>query len=323
MARANQTKKDKGVKKAKSGLPSGGLMSIVQSQIDNSASSPLAKKKSSSSPAPLLKKKSSSKATPLLKKKSSVTSSKSASPAALSKKASALTKKASTTSADDPTMAQVDSHVPHKELYEVVYDPVNKISHSVYLMKTEIKANNNKFYVVQVLKKKGSELYGCFTRYGRVGQNGVAGFEGNGLTLSLDIARANFFKKVKSKKAGSKGYTEIKMACGKKDNAAGGKVGQDKAKFEKVKQNKNKSKLDEHVQSLINFIFDKDLMTKSVVAVGYDVNKMPLGELSKSTVMHGYRVLRQIEDTLSGKTKGDLAALSGEFYTHIPHNFGF
>jgi len=77
------------------------------------------------------------------------------------------------------------------------------------------------------------------------------------------------------------------------------------------------------VQSLINFIFDKDLMTKSVVAVGYDVNKMPLGELSKDTMMHGYRVLRQIEDTLGGKTKGDLSALSSEFYTHIPHNFGF
>ena len=64
-------------------------------------------------------------------------------------------------------------------------------------------------------------------------------------------------------------------------------------------------------------------MAKSVVAVGYDVNKMPLGELSKVTVMHGYRVLRSIEDHLSGKKKGDLAALSSEFYTHIPHNFGF
>ena len=64
-------------------------------------------------------------------------------------------------------------------------------------------------------------------------------------------------------------------------------------------------------------------MTKSVVAVGYDVNKMPLGELSKSTVMHGYRVLRQIEDVLANKNTGDLAALSSEFYTHIPHNFGF
>ena len=149
------------------------------------------------------------------------------------------------------------------------------------------------------------------------------GWEGNGGPTTLDVARAQFFKKVKSKKAGAKGYTEIKMAAVKKDNASGGKIDQDKAKFEKAKKSQNKSKLDENVQSLINFIFDKELMTKSVVAVGYDVNKMPLGELSKSTVMHGYRVLRQIEDVLGKKTTGDLAKLSGEFYTHIPHNFGF
>ena len=62
------------------------------------------------------------------------------------------------------------------------------------------------------------------------------GFEGNGGPTSLDAARAQFFKKVKSKKAGSKGYTEIKMAAGKKDNAAGGKVDQEKTKFEKAKK---------------------------------------------------------------------------------------
>ena len=158
MARAKQTKKDTGVKKAKSGLPSGGLLSIVQNQIDSAkplgkkksvdGATPLLKKKSSASASPLLKKKSSASASPLLKKKSSTP--RNASPATLSKKMS-------TTSVDDESNAQVDSHVWNKDIYEVVYDAENKISHSVYLMKTEIKANNNKFYVVQVLHRKGTE----------------------------------------------------------------------------------------------------------------------------------------------------------------------
>ena len=64
-------------------------------------------------------------------------------------------------------------------------------------------------------------------------------------------------------------------------------------------------------------------MEKSVVSVGYDINKMPLGELSKETVLKGYRILRDIENVISGKNKGDLTDLSSQFYSNIPHNFGF
>ena len=63
-------------------------------------------------------------------------------------------------------------------------------------------------------------------------------------------------------------------------------------------------------------------MEKSVVRFGYNTNKMPLGELSKKTVLEGYRILRDIEKVIDGKTKGDLSDLSGQFYSNIPHNFG-
>lgn len=63
-------------------------------------------------------------------------------------------------------------------------------------------------------------------------------------------------------------------------------------------------------------------MAKSVTAVGYDIKKMPLGELSKETVQKGYEVLKKIESVLQKKSTGNLTQLSGEFYTMIPHNFG-
>lgn len=53
-------------------------------------------------------------------------------------------------------------------------------------------------------------------------------------------------------------------------------------------------------------------MESSVSAVGYDLKKMPLGELSKETVLKGYAILKTIEEVISGKVKGEsLGKLSG------------
>lgn len=40
--------------------------------------------------------------------------------------------------------------------------------------------------------------------------------------------------------------------------------------------------------------------------VGYDVNKLPLGELSEETVKAGYKVLRELEDVLTQQEKNKL-----------------
>jgi poly [ADP-ribose] polymerase len=65
------------------------------------------------------------------------------------------------------------------------------------------------------------------------------------------------------------------------------------------------------------------MMKNSVVKNGYDAKKLPLGQIDEKTVMEGYKVLKKIEKVINGKEKGDLSALSSEFYTLIPHNFGF
>jgi poly [ADP-ribose] polymerase 2/3/4 len=65
-----------------------------------------------------------------------------------------------------------------------------------------------------------------------------------------------------------------------------------------------------------------NLIEQSVIQIGYDVKRLPLGQLSKETVLEGYKYLREIEKVIDGKTKGDLSDLSAKFYTYIPHNFG-
>lgn len=53
-----------------------------------------------------------------------------------------------------------------------------------------------------------------------------------------------------------------------------------------------KSKLSSKVQELVNFIYDKSLMEQSMAHVGYDVKRLPLGDLSDEAVRAGYEVLR-------------------------------
>lgn len=62
---------------------------------------------------------------------------------------------------------QVDSFVPGGAAYEVVVD--NGKVYSTYMMWSDMKNNHNKYYIVQVLKRKGSEQYSSWIRYGRVG----------------------------------------------------------------------------------------------------------------------------------------------------------
>lgn len=83
------------------------------------------------------------------------------------------------------------------------------------------------------------------------------------------------------------------------------------------------SRLDTRLQDLISLICDVSMMKQQMVEIGYDARKMPLGKLSVSTIQKGYGVLKRIAAVLEGQSRESLSSLSGEFYTVIPHDFGF
>lgn len=177
-------------------------------------------------------------------------------------------------------------------------------------MWADLKDNKNKFYVAQALEDTNGQTY-LWTRFGRVGITGVSNKE---LVSSSDLAAKEFLKKMKEKLR--KGYNEIKMSLGK--SSAPPPVVADPNDGAPVAP----SKLDTNVQDFITLIFNKKLMEASVVKNGYDVKKMPLGELSKETVEKGYKLLQAIENVLNKKSNEDLITLTGQFYTNIPHCFG-
>ena len=81
------------------------------------------------------------------------------------------------------------------------------------------------------------------------------------------------------------------------------------------------SKLENKVKKLVELIFNRTTMISQMEKMNYDVKKMPLGKLKKSTLDKGYAALKKIEVALKSSS-GDLKQLSNEFYTLIPHNYG-
>ncbi len=83
------------------------------------------------------------------------------------------------------------------------------------------------------------------------------------------------------------------------DEQAGGDKGVDtKAGVVITKPNYEESFLNPQVQTLVNFFLNEKLMEASMVSVNVDVKRMPLGQLSKETVLKGYSILCNIEKAI-------------------------
>lgn len=207
------------------------------------------------------------------------------------------------TSATAPSSknAEVDKEVSGAASYEVVHDD-SGAALSCYLMKSCASKNNNKYYILQVLRRLGSDSFYLHTRYGRVGCTA----SNTQAPMNRDAAIKAYNKTFKQKSGGAKGYTPIVMKMGAADSD------ETATKLQKLGENApaptkyEDSKLSAKVQQLVNFIYDKGLMEQSMASVGYDIKRLPLGALSDETVLAGYKVLRQIEEVLDQRTKGKL-----------------
>ena len=84
------------------------------------------------------------------------------------------------------------------------------------------------------------------------------------------------------------------------------------------------SKLKKPVQDLMRLIFDIESMKKAMLEYEIDMDKMPLGKISKKQIQQAYTVLNElavlIKEGCTDRFK--LITASNQFYTLIPHNFG-
>ena len=82
----------------------------------------------------------------------------------------------------------------------------------------------------------------------------------------------------------------------------------------------------------MELIFNQQYFTATMADLNYDVNKLPLGKLSNSTILRGYQALKDISTLLGDASLAEskygvsyqsaIEQLSNAFYSLIPHAFG-
>ena len=217
-----------------------------------------------------------------------------------------------------------------------------KIVVKAVLQKTDLTANNNKYYAIE-LHQAGHD-YRVFTHYGRTDDletNPHAGMrESRFFTGDPEAARRCYDSIYRKKTAPSKGYLEVNLASSRigSDKARGTSSGHVDAETlarmegnpkqagkKKAKPKIKPSTLPPGVQELIRYIYDEatSALTSTVSAtITANGIETPLGVLTLGQIERGEQILAQLWQRFG---QGDLEAaarLSGEFYSVIPHRIG-
>ena len=192
------------------------------------------------------------------------------------------------------------------------------------LNQTNIGQNNNKYYIIQLIKHNSKEEYVVLCRWGRVGK--VAGKSETPINNG-NQAKYDFGKKFTSKTGNRWSATQYSADAFHKIKGKYDLVkidyGTESVKQQLEDRKKIDSKLDKKVQDLISLIFNKSEWEASVKEMKFDVRKSPLGKLTKEQIQAGYKSLQQIEECLKPSVpESKLEEACSEFYTRIPHDFG-
>uniref|UniRef100_A0A3B3S3W0 Poly [ADP-ribose] polymerase n=1 Tax=Paramormyrops kingsleyae TaxID=1676925 RepID=A0A3B3S3W0_9TELE len=224
--------------------------------------------------------------------------------------------------------APVDSECTAKLGKAHVYSSGDDV-YDVMLNQTNLQFNNNKYYLIQLLKDDGSDSYSVWMRWGRVGKVGqhtLMTFGGD-LGKAMSTFKQKFFDKTKNcwddrasfqKVAGK--YDLVFM-----DYMASSKEDEQKSQGtqEVALPQKRPCQLDSQVQSLLQLICDIKAMEESVLEMKFDTKKAPLGKLTVEQIKAGYQSLKRIEECLKKKgSSKELMEACNQFYTRIPHDFG-
>ncbi|XP_014512608.1 poly [ADP-ribose] polymerase 2 [Vigna radiata var. radiata] len=225
-------------------------------------------------------------------------------------------------------VAVLDQYLPDsvKTHYHVL-----RLGGDVYdamLNQTNVRDNNNKFYVIQVLESDSGGEFLVYNRWGRVGVKGQDKIHGP--YKSCESAIQEFEQKflAKTNNAWSnrdsfvsypKSYAWLEMDYSGKENESTVTENPGPA----LGKQPMESKLEPRVAKFISLICNVSMMNQQMMEIGYNANKLPLGKLSKSTILKGYEVLKRLANVIDKGDRKVMEQLSGEFYTVIPHDFGF
>lgn len=220
--------------------------------------------------------------------------------------------------------APVDDECFVKEKYFVYYEGDNIFD--AMLNQTNLKNNNNKFYLMQILQTNAKNGFAVWFRWGRVGMTGQTNLIscGNDLDKAKELFCDKFFDKTKNEFSDRK---KFKKVAGKYDLVVLDYTASTKTEEEAPALKKPKtvppSTLDQKIQALVELLCNIKEMEDAVLEMKYDAKKAPLGKLDKQQIKNGYKALQKIEQCITNKKLGDeLIKACDAFYTRIPHCYG-
>ncbi|XP_020642204.3 poly [ADP-ribose] polymerase 1 [Pogona vitticeps] len=185
----------------------------------------------------------------------------------------------------------------------------------------DIVRGTNSYYKLQLLEDDRELRYWVFRSWGRVGT--IIGSNKLEQMSSKEEATEHFLN-LYEEKTGNSWHSKNFTKYPKKFYPLEIDYGQDEEAVKKLKVSAGtKSKLPKPVQDLIKMIFDVESMKKAMVEFEIDLQKMPLGKLSKRQIQSAYSILNEVQQAVSnGGTESQILDLSNRFYTLIPHDFG-
>ncbi|XP_043962517.1 poly [ADP-ribose] polymerase 1 [Gambusia affinis] len=193
--------------------------------------------------------------------------------------------------------------------------------YSATLGLVDIVRGTNSYYKLQLLEDDVQKRYWVFRSWGRVGTT----IGGNKLDKFHDKNSAlDNFLVVYKEKTGNDWGTPNFTKYPNKFYPLEIDYGQDEEAVRRLTASAGtKSKLDKPVQDLIKMIFDVESMKKAMVEFEIDLQKMPLGKLSKRQIQSAYALLTEVQQAVSDSVpEAQILDLSNRFYTLIPHDFG-
>ena len=223
----------------------------------------------------------------------------------------------------------VDSYIPgNRSDYSVVANQTNSDCKPYHAMlnQTNLGQNNNKYFLIQIVKSRSGE-YATWFRWGRVGYAGQNDFT---RCASLEAAIAKFEKKFNDKTLNI--WADV--ACAATFQPFSGKYTLIEAANDKATALLTADpvvpdepdvieSIHEEIQGFLKLICDRRAIEAELrEGFSFDSKRMPLGRLSPNTLTKALLVLTELESSLGG-SRSKLSLLSSQFYTLIPHDFGF
>ncbi|XP_056150659.1 poly [ADP-ribose] polymerase 1 [Lampris incognitus] len=193
--------------------------------------------------------------------------------------------------------------------------------YSATLGLVDIVRGTNSYYKLQLLEDDVQKRYWVFRSWGRVGTT----IGGNKLDKFHDKNSAvDNFLGVYKEKTGNIWSCSNFTKYPNKFYPLEIDYGQDEEAVKKLTATAGtKSQLPKPVQELIRMIFDVESMKKAMVEFEIDLQKMPLGKLSKRQIQSAYALLSEVQQAVAGGVpEAQILDLSNRFYTLIPHDFG-